>query len=279
MQNIKDTLPYNDESLNDEVERYLNMSDEERQAEFYNMTEGSLNKEDGINCDICKNRGRIAIIENGFMKMKKCECMKKRELYSRLVNSGMSKEQLRNYRFENFKADSDWKKGVLDRVKEYLNTLQDNKYWLYIGGTTGAGKTHLCTALFQKLIINNGMSGKYMIWNSEVSQLINLKRSFNIDNQERYTDRIEELIDCDVLYIDDFMQRDFKIEDSLNIAYEIINTRYNNPNKITIISSELVREDLQDMISSVFGRIYQRADNGKYFINIIGQDKNYRLNN
>lgn len=278
MQNIKDTLPNNDDSLNDEVERYLKMSDEERQAAFYNMTEGELNQQDGINCPICKNRGNIAIVDNGYMKMKKCECMKKRELYSRLSNCGMNREQLKNYRFENYKVETEWQKGIFDRIKEYYKSLANNKFWLYIGGTTGAGKTHLCTAIFQKLI-NNGLSGKYMIWNSEVSQLINLKRSFNIDNQERYSDRIDELIDCDVLYIDDFMQRDFKIEDSLNVAYEIINTRYNNPNKITIISSELVREDLQDMINSVFGRIYQRANNGKYFINIIGQDKNYRLNN
>lgn len=278
MQNIKNTLPNVDSNYDDEIEKYLNMSDDERQAAFYNMTEGELNKEDGIDCPICKNRGYIAILDDGCMKMKKCECMQKRELYSRLSSCGMSKEQLKNYRFENYKPDADWQKALLSKIKEYYISLKENKYWLYIGGTTGSGKTHLCTALFQKLI-NNSYTGKYMIWNSEVSQLINLKRSFNPDSQEKYIDRIEELLACDVLYIDDFMQQDFKVEDSLNIAYEIINARYNVPNKITIISSELVRDNLQDMIPSVFGRIYQRADKGKYFINVIGADKNYRLNN
>ena len=260
----------------DEVNKYLSMSDEERQAEFYNMTTGDLNQKDGINCDICKNRGNIAIVENGYMKMKKCECMKKRELYSRLSNCGMSKEQLRNYRFETFKADTDWQKVLINKIKDYISTLKENKYWLFIGGTTGAGKTHLCTALFQKLI-GTGLVGKYMIWNSEISRLIMCKKSFKEEMQDEYINRVAELISCDILYIDDFMQRDFKVEDSLNIAYEIINARYNNPNKITIISSELVRDDLQDVISSVFGRIYQRTDNGRFFVNIIGGDKNYRL--
>ena len=279
MDNIKNILsniegyPSVDE---DEVNKYLNMSDEERQAEFYNMTEGELNKQDGINCDVCKNRGNIAIVENGFMKMKKCECMRKRDLYSRLINCGMSREQLRNYRFDTFKTEEDWQKGVLEKIREYIGTLNENKFWLYIGGTTGAGKTHLCTALFQKMI-GSGMVGKYMIWNSEISQLIQLKKSFSTEGQERYIDRMSELISCDVLYIDDFMQRDFKVDDSLSVVYEIINARYNNPNKITIISSELHRIEIEKMIGSVFGRIYEKTDKGRFFLNINGDEKNYRL--
>lgn len=279
MNNIKNNMPNIEVDSNvseDEVNKYLNMSDEERQAEFYNMTEGELNQQDGIDCPLCKNRGNIAIIDNGFMKMKKCDCMRKRELYSRLINCGMSKEQLRNYRFDTFKADEEWQKGVLEKIKEYITALNENKYWLYIGGTTGAGKTHLCTALFQKLI-GTGMKGKYMIWNSEISQLIMLKKSFNMDNQDIYINRMAELISCDVLYIDDFMQRDFKIDDSLSIVYEIINARYNNTSKITIISSELHRIEIEKMIGSVFGRIYEKTDKGRFFLNINGEDKNYRL--
>ena len=278
MQNIKDNIPKiegDNQVSQDEIQRYLNMSDEERRVEFYNMTEGNLNEQDGINCDVCKNRGNIAILENGYMKMKKCDCLKKRELYSRLINCGMSKEQLRNYRFDTFKANEEWQKGLLEKIKEYIVTLNENKYWLYIGGTTGAGKTHLCTALFQKLI-GIGMKGKYMVWNSEISQLIMLKKSFNIDNQDLYINRMAELINCDVLYIDDFMQRDFKIDDSLSVVYEIINARYNN-NKITIISSELHRLEIEEMIGSVFGRIYEKTNKGRFFLNINGDDKNYRL--
>lgn len=278
MQNIKDNMKsykMTDEEKK-EVERYLNMSDSERQVEFYNMTEGSLHLEDNINCDVCKNRGYIAIVDNNTMKIKECECMKKRKLYKRFQECGISREQLQNYTFANYRITSEWQKALMDKMKDYCMNLDKSKSWLYLGGNTGSGKTHLCTALFQRLI-NNGMTGRYMIWNSEISQLVMLKRSFYAENQDKYVDRIEELINCDVLYIDDFMQRDISIDDSLNIAYEIINTRYNDPNKITIISSELLRNDLEQLIGSVFGRIYQRTDSGKYFINIIGNDKNYRL--
>lgn len=280
MQSIKDSIntPEMSDEEKKEVERYLNMSDAERQVEFYNMDIGNLNQKDGINCDICKNKGHIAIIENGYMKIKDCECMRKRKLYERLDNCGMSRDQLKNYRFDKYTTNEEWQKNLKNKVGEYIQSLNENKYWLYLGGNTGAGKTHLCTALFQKLI-GSGLIGKYMIWNSEISQLIMLKKSFNIENQERYIDRMEELIKCDVLYIDDFMQRDIKVDESLNVAYEIINSRYNNPSKITIISSELTRDDLQDLYSSVFGRIYQKADNGRFFINITGNDKDYRIKN
>lgn len=280
MQKIDDKIKYNNMSDDDkkEIEKYLNMSDAERQVEFYNMDIGNLNEKDGINCDACKNKGHIAIIENGYMKIKDCECMRKRKLYERLDNCGMSRDQLKNYRFDTYTTNEEWQKNLKNKIGEYIQSLNDNKYWLYLGGNTGAGKTHLCTALFQKLI-GSGLIGKYMIWNSEISQLIMLKKSFNIENQERYIDRMEELIKCDVLYIDDFMQRDIKVDESLNVAYEIINSRYNNPSKITIISSELTRDDLQDLYSSVFGRIYQKADNGRFFINITGNDKDYRIKN
>ena len=278
MEKLKDNLPDIEGGINidAEVEKYLKMSDEERQVEFYNMTSGNLNESDNINCDLCKNRGYIAILDDGYMKLKKCECMKKRELYSRLTNCGMSREQLKNYRFDTYTTNENWQKSLLERIKEYVASLKENKNWLYIGGVTGSGKTHLCTALFQKMI-GTGMTGKYMIWNTEISQLIMLKKSFNTENQETYIDRMSELITCDVLYIDDFMQRDFKVEDSLTVAYEIINGRYNNPNKITIISSELFRDELEKMISSLFGRIFERTDKGRFFINISGNDKNYRL--
>lgn len=278
MDNIKDNLPKNDMSQIDqeEIDRYLKMSDVERQVEFYNMSSGNLNEQDGIDCDICKNRGYIAIIENDKMKVKKCDCMRKRELYKRLTQCGMSREQLKNYRFDSYSTNEEWQKNLKNKIGEYINTLNEKKCWLYLGGNTGSGKTHLCTALFQRLI-GNGMNGKYMIWNSEISQLIMLKKSFNIENQERYIDRMEELIKCDVLYIDDFMQRDIKVDESLNVAYEIINSRYNNPSKITIISSELLRNELEQLIGSIFGRIYQKTDSGRFFINIIGNDKNYRL--
>ena len=280
MQKIDDKIKYNNMSDDDkkEIEKYLNMSDAERQVEFYNMDIGNLNEKDGINCDACKNKGYIAIIENGCMKIKNCECMRKRKLYEILDNCGMSRDQLKNYRFDTYTTNEEWQKNLKNKIGEYIQSLNDNKYWLYLGGNTGAGKTHLCTALFQKLI-GSGLIGKYMIWNSEISQLIMLKKSFNIENQERYIDRMEELIKCDVLYIDDFMQRDIKVDESLNVAYEIINSRYNNPSKITIISSELTRDDLQDLYSSVFGRIYQKADNGRFFINITGNDKDYRIKN
>ena len=61
------------------------------------------------------------------------------------------------------------------------------------------------------------------------------------------------------------------------MAYDVINARYSDPNKITIISSEVLREELQKKTNAITGRIFERTDSGKYFINITGVEKNYRL--
>lgn len=85
---------------------------------------------------------------------------------------------------------------------------------------------------------------------------------------------IEKLQTAEVLYLDDLFkgsQTDFDVK---NIAYDIINYRYNN-NLTTIISSEYMLNELLDIDSAIAGRIKQRAK--EFLFEIKGKENNYRM--
>jgi DNA replication protein DnaC len=60
----------------------------------------------------------------------------------------------------------------------------------------------------------------------------------------------------------------------VNVAFEIINYRYNNPNLLTIISSELSEDELLDVDEAIGGRIYERA---RTFSIAKDRKRNYRI--
>lgn len=258
-------------------EKFASMTSVEMDSYLFNETEGKLNLEDGIDCPICKNKGLISIIVNGYEKVKDCECMAKRNLYYRFIATGISKDQFKRYRLSNYLTNKEWQKSSLELAKTYLKEIINNKqaHWFYIGGISGSGKTHLCTGIIQYLI-NANYDVKYFVWNTEISNLISLKKSFSNEMQEEYRKKIKELKQCKVLYIDDFLQLDSNLEDSMSIAYEIINARYTNDSLITIISSEVNQDKLYKMSRAVCGRIIEKANKGQFIINIDGEENNYR---
>ena len=64
----------------------------------------------------------------------------------------------------------------------------------------------------------------------------------------------------------------------MNLAFEIINYRCNQPELITIISSERTLAELVEIDEAVAGRIAQRSKNNGYCINL-NRDarKNWRM--
>ena len=170
--------------------------------------------------------------------------------------------------FDSYDVKNLWQKRVKDTALEYIGDTSGS--WFYIGGQSGCGKTHICTAISVALI-NQGRTLKYEIWRNLFHQL----QSLQFDN-EKYSDKLNELQSVDVLYIDDFMKSldRSKINAELNFAFEIINVRY-IAGKPTIISSELDINQLNALDNALAGRIVEKA--GKFTISISGSDKNYRL--
>lgn len=246
----------------------------ERMARKENEMEGTKHLYDGFNCSICRNKGYVIKPTNKYgdneLVQVTCVCEKSRKSIRNLKASGLEKV-IDDFTFEKFIANEDWQKSILQKSIAFSKDMSDN--WFFMGGQSGAGKTHLCSAIAIELL-RQGKEVKYMLWKSESRKIKN--DNFDGGNLIEYYKNVE------VLYIDDL----FKVGKSfgeeiqkptsadINIAFEIINSRVAK-NKKTIISSESNLLDLFDIDEAVAGRIKQMC--GEFCINISkGEGKNYR---
>lgn len=237
-------------------------------VDHYNNEIGKL---EGYDCPICKNKGNIMFLRDGYETLRNCECMEVRKTMRRLEQSGL-KDLMINYTFERFKVQSDWQKRAKEMALDFLDN-HENK-WFFIGGQVGCGKTHLCTALVVEFI-NAGNAAHYMLWRDEI---VPLKAS--VMDDEAYEKAIRKLKEIKVLYIDDFFKTErgkMPTTAEINIAFEILNYRYNNRDLITIISSERLIDDIIDIDEAVGSRIYERSREHCLVIQY-DRTKNYRLN-
>ena len=118
-------------------------------------------------------------------------------------------------------------------------------------------------------MIMQGNSLKYMLWRDESVELKAL-----VNYQEDYNERMQRLKTVKVLYIDDFFKSKNVTDADINLAFELLNYRYNDSKLRTIISSEKSIEDILSYDEAVGSRIYERCKNGFY---IDAPDENWRL--
>ena len=238
------------------------MSDEE----FENEKLKALNERVGnlkyIDCPKCKNRGEYSVIEDGKIVVKECSCVPKRRAMKRMLDSGLG-DVISRYTFNSFQIEEPWQKIALEKCREYV---ANPKGWLIMTGSPGTGKTHLCTAVCGDLI-KQGYDVRYFQWRSEAPALKAYAGTVE------YEDKVEPYKMVKVLYIDDFFKSKTVTEGDINLAFDILNARYNNMKTITIISSEKTLEDLLDIDQALGSRIYERKQT---YIRTTGR-KNWRL--
>ena len=246
-------------------------------CERENKRQGDLNAQDGYNCTECNNKGYIVVPELYLGRystaQRSCKCCKIRNTIRALNRSGLA-DVVHDYTFDKYIATEDWQKSVLATAKQYLTDSEN--HWFYFGGTTGSGKTHICTAIAISLL-KRGAEVKYMLWRDEASRLKSMV------NDTEYSAEIKKYKDIDVLYIDDlfktgkteFQGKQRPTQADINLAFEILNSRAIQK-KITIISSESTLTDLIDIDEAIAGRVKQKS--GVYCLNIAhDRSKNYRL--
>lgn len=242
----------------------------QREADRLNAMIGHLK---GYDCPICHNKGQIYVVGelyDGFeTRPKDCQCLEIRRSIKRLENSGLA-DLADRCTFDTYQTNTVWQERIKASAEAFRNVEHG---FFFIGGQSGCGKTHICTALAVSFI-NRGKSVKYMLWTDEA---VRLKACIN--DEAEYYRLISPLKDCDVLYIDDlFKPTGISSEPTPadgRLAYEIINYRY-NADKITIISSERTIAELKKFDEATCGRIKQLA---KEYCHNIGEDatKNWRL--
>ena len=245
------------------------MSNEEfvqSKCDSINQMVGSLKY---INCPVCRNKGYIAVPDGDREVIHDCECMKKRAVMRRLEESGL-RNSIERYTFKTFQTPTEWQKSALKACREYA---ADPHGWLILSGSPGTGKTHLCTAVCGELL-KKGMDVRYLKWRTDAPTL----KAWA--NTTEYEDRVRPYKTVRVLYIDDFWKArkgddgEIHITDAdVNLAFDILNDRYNDTRLITILSSEMTVEEMLNIDQALGSRIYERR---QVYIKTRGK-KNWRL--
>lgn len=255
---------------------------ERMKVEAWNALPGETNAADGhYHCPLCNDKQIYAYLdENPYTGLKvemhrQCECKKKRRVLRGLIASGLG-AAVENCTFDKYQTRDGWQAAIKERAMQFV---QSGVQFFYIGGQTGAGKTHLCTAIAMSLF-EQGKNMRYMVWPKELPVMQGL-----VNEPEQYSAMMNELENVDVLYIDDLFQNGYEngrlrppSGAETKRAFEIINQRVLDPGKITIISSEFTLQDLARIHESIAGRINEKANNGEYIINLSRDPgKNWRM--
>lgn len=172
--------------------------------------------------------------------------------------------------FDAFKTPANWQRHIKDAARKYAAD-PDGK-WFFVGGQSGSGKTHLCTAIVGGLL-NRGRYCRYFSWRDEVPRL----RGYQ--NTPDYDRIMREFKSCDVLYVDDLYKGKGTISEpsdaDVRLVFELLNYRANNQNP-TIISSEYNIEQIISIDEAIGGRIRQHA--GEFVLTVDkDRSKNHRL--
>lgn len=249
---------------------------ERQQCEWANSNIGKLNETDGYNCPICKNKGVIYLLQknpysgHNEMVMRNCECMNIRNTLLRAKKSGLN-NILSDYTFQKYETTENWQREIKTKAQEFCKDASAK--WFYIGGSTGIGKTHICTAIAGHYI-KQGKECRYMLWRDDAVKLKQL-----VNDYAEYQRMINEFKQAEVLYIDDLFKSQGGAEPTkadINLAFELLNNRLMDKSKITIISSEFMILEALEFDEATIGRVYQQT--GKYKIDIArDRSKNYRL--
>ncbi|MEI3387142.1 MAG: ATP-binding protein [Clostridia bacterium] len=256
----------------------------------------SIDKNDFIECEYCKNKLYRKIIEWELYGTKRtialdyerCECNdaqaywneydlkklrmleeeKKLELmqkFSRKVekiirNSKMSKRNL-SYKFDNYEPNNSNRK-VFNNLKKYSERLVNGieKKGLILIGNNGVGKTHLACSIANKLIEN----GTPVIYGTLINLLAELRNSYDIDKNISEMEIFKLYENVDLLIIDD-LGKEKPSEWGLEKLFTIINSRYEN-NLPVIITTNYNQKSLMERLSlngeietakSIISRLYE----------------------
>ncbi len=231
---------------------------EQMKVDTYNQSQGE-DDGTGVQCDKCNNRALIASLNDmGKFSVRPCKCSGIRLTVIRLQRQGLY-EAAKKKTLSGFQTDTESQRALKTLVQKFL--AEKDSRWMILCGQSGAGKTHLCTAAFVRLSVDRCLDGRYLVWNSDSRRI----KATAKDGDDRMLNDFKK---CDLLYIDDLFKckRDSEPSDAdIRLAFEILDYRYSN-RLTTIISSEMVLEDIQYLDEAIYRRIREMC--GTYIGNI-----------
>lgn len=216
-------------------------------------------------CPLCDGLGyTVRRSETGELVSRTCRCEIVRQNRRRIRRSGLA-GLLERCTFASFETPEAWQQAAKRAAEEYLTDCRGK--WFFIGGSSGTGKTHLCTAICGQLMAG-GIPCRYVQWRGDIPAI-----KAKIKDAEAYHEEIWPLKTVRALYIDDFLKGSVTEADK-NIAFDLLNARYNDPKAITILSTEWPIDKILSWDEAIGSRIAERAR--EYTLNLRSK-QNWRL--
>lgn len=200
----------------------------------------------GVDCALCGNSGTLTEVRDGILYARECSCMKQRRSLRNVQRSCVG-GLMDKYSFGNYDTSAPEYKRLVEKGKEFIGSRDK---WLYICGRPGSGKTHLCIAICSELLKSHEV--KYMVWRDVAPRL-----KAAVNDTGEYMSILAPLKNAEILYIDDFLKGSANPAD-INLAFELINSRYNN-NLRTIISTERNLEEILSLDEALGSRIREKS--------------------
>ncbi|MCY8949999.1 ATP-binding protein [Bacillus atrophaeus] len=229
---------------------------QERSAQFSAGSGGSEEKAE-YECAKCKDQ--LGYIENrdGYEIWVRCKCIERRRI-RKLMNSSDITAEFEKLQFKNFTTEGkpavvkDTYDTAVEYYKDFDSIRSTRSNSIALLGQPGSGKTHLLTAISNKLIKSKNIAVQYFPY---VEGFNDLKDDF-----DKLEEKLKRMKEVEVLFIDDLFKplngkpraTDWQVEQT----YSVINYRYLN-HKPILISSELDIEKLVKIDEALGTRIYE----------------------
>ena len=265
------------------MERYVDQEEKVIGKPLFEMTENEQEaykcltfnsgwgKLEGKPCPVCRNKGFMLVRDGKYTVSRSCECTKWRNVEGAMKRSE-GYDLLSAKTFENFKLAQPWQKALIARVKAW--TRQGEYPFLYLGGKTGTGKTHLAVAALS-VMMRKGEDVEFMSWRSDSRDLKMSMTEFPV-----YRSKLERFKRSAVLMIDDLLwtpKGGAPTDEDFRLAKEIIDVRTARGLK-TIITANYTVRGLCELTEEIGGRINYAAGGIKNFAITIGESaENYRM--
>lgn len=215
-------------------------------------------------CPYCGGTGVIVRDSGeGYGTATPCTCLLRRRQANQISRTGLDTMRMT---YDTYQVTEEWQKRVLSLAQQYERS--GGGQFFYISGQTGAGKTHICTAIAGAMMAR-GLEVVTCKWGPLMADLKAM------GNDPAKGNEIERLIKCEVLFIDDFFKTGGEVSTpsaaDLDMTFKIIDGRYSR-HKTTIISSEYAVSEIKPHAGAIAGRILEAAGSGKYIIKL-GQNE------